>query len=84
MSDYLIWSNEHGAWWGPGYSGYGQRIENAGRYSRLEAIEICSQAMPGRYGSAPLQEIPVRLEDLQVMLQRFASTYAGIDPEPPR
>lgn len=84
MSDYLIWSNEHGAWWGPGECGYVARTADAGRYSRELALQICTNAMPGRAGREPLNEIPVRLEDLQFMLQSFAGTYAGIDPEPPR
>lgn len=41
---YLIWSNEHKAWWGHGHSGYTNRIENAGHYSEKEALEICNGA----------------------------------------
>ena len=82
MSEYLIWSNEHRAWWGPGSAGYRRRVEDAGRYSHAEAIDICTNAMPGRLGSEPLHELPVRLEDVTFMLQRFAGTYPGHDPEP--
>jgi hypothetical protein len=41
---YLIWSNEHRAWWRPGHAGYTNRIEAAGRYSRVEALRICNNA----------------------------------------
>jgi len=82
MSDYLIWSNEHGAWWGPARTGYVQRIENAGHYTYDQALEICTEAMPGRRHDEPLREIPVRLVDLTFMLQRHAGTYPGHDPEP--
>src|SRR5262245_48351594 len=69
MSDtYLIWSNEHDAWWGSARNGYHRRIAHAGRYSRAEAPEICKDAMPGRRGTESLHEIPVRLDDLGVML----------------
>jgi hypothetical protein len=80
---YLIWSNEHGAWWGPNTVGYVRRIEHAGRYSHEQALHICTNAMPGRRGDEPLAEIPVRLADLDFMLQRHAGTYPGHDPEPP-
>ena len=38
---YLIWSNEHNAWWGPDRCGYRQSIEQAGRYSLPEALRCC-------------------------------------------
>lgn len=80
---YLIWSNEHGAWWGPNTVGYCRRIEHAGRYTQQQALHICTKAMPGRRGADPLNEIPVRLADLSFMLVTFAGTYPGFDPEPP-
>ena len=41
---WLIWSNEHRAWWGPGSMGYVGIIERAGRYSFKTAQEICDGA----------------------------------------
>lgn len=80
---YLIWSNEHAGWWGPGSGGYVQRIENAGRYSHDAAMLICCEAMLGRRGFDPLPEFPVRLADAEHMLSWFANSFRGIDPEPP-
>lgn len=37
---YLVWSNEHAAWWGKDRCGYTRIIANAGRYSRDEALKI--------------------------------------------
>lgn len=37
---YLVWSNEHAAWWAPDRCGYTRIIANAGRYSRAEAMVI--------------------------------------------
>lgn len=37
---WLVWSNEHGAWWGPSRCDYVSGIEAAGRYSLEEAMEI--------------------------------------------
>jgi hypothetical protein len=44
---YLIWSNEHRAWWRPDRCGYTTAIENAGRYDRAEACAIASNARGG-------------------------------------
>lgn len=39
---YLIWSNEHRAWWAPDGRGYTRRIDGAGRYDRAEAMLIAA------------------------------------------
>ena len=41
---WMIWSNEHRAWWKPGRSGYTMDYEEAGRYSLEEAVDICEEA----------------------------------------
>lgn len=41
---YLIWSQEHGAWWGRDAMGYTRSILNAGRYSHAEAIQMVKDA----------------------------------------
>jgi hypothetical protein len=67
---YLIWSHEHGAWWRPNRCGYAQRLSEAGRYSRAEALLICTRAIPGtaaREGALP--ELPVALADVMAMLR---------------
>ena len=40
---YLVWSNEHRAWWGPDERGYTRIIERAGRYDRDKAFSISSK-----------------------------------------
>lgn len=40
MGEYLIWSNQHSAWWGPNKNGYVRVIEAAGRYSKEDAEAI--------------------------------------------
>lgn len=37
---YVIWSNEHQAWWRPRSIGYTRWLEDAGRYSESQAKEI--------------------------------------------
>lgn len=41
---HLIWSNEHGGWWGPGRRGYVRIIALAGRYHPDVAAQICADA----------------------------------------
>lgn len=38
---FIVWSNEHRAFWRPHRCGYTTHIEDAGRYSEEEAIAIC-------------------------------------------
>lgn len=45
---WLVWSNEHKAWWGPNRSQYYWRIEAAGRYTLEEAIEISGMRLVER------------------------------------
>ena len=79
---YLIWSHEHGGWWGPGRSGYVRSISAAGRYSRDEALRICAEAIPGdaaRLGALP--ELPVREDDLRIMGDRFRGMFPDVPKE---
>ncbi|TDD54558.1 hypothetical protein E1286_05035 [Nonomuraea terrae] len=39
MSTYLVWSNEHRAYWGPNKSGYTTDWLNAGRYGAKDAAD---------------------------------------------
>jgi hypothetical protein len=60
---YLVWSNEHNAWWNPQSRGYTQSLDRAGRYTREEALQICANARDGwSYRGRP-SEIPVRETD---------------------
>ncbi len=40
-SVWMIWSNEHGAWWMPEYMGYTHDVRCAGRYTKEQALRIC-------------------------------------------
>jgi hypothetical protein len=63
---YLVWSNEHRAWWRPNAQGYTVHHEAAGRYTREEAL----QHSRGRdqYSGQPLPEMPIREADLNEIL----------------
>lgn len=63
---YLVWSNEHRAWWRPNSAGYTTHVSAAGRYSRDEAIGIAKGARDGwswRDSHIP-DEIAVREADV--------------------
>ncbi|TAZ20718.1 hypothetical protein ELH77_19120 [Rhizobium ruizarguesonis] len=78
---YLIWSNEHGAWWGPGGGRYVSQISEAGHYNRERALEICAQALPGWRWAPTVPELPVRYADAVEMVRRFAESHPGMFPE---
>ena len=42
--NYLIWSEEHLAWWGPNEQGYTRSILAAGRYPLNKAEQIIQRA----------------------------------------
>lgn len=71
MDLYLIWSNEHRAWWRAMARGYTTEIAAAGRYSREAALRCCRarDQEPGQ----PMPELPVREADLMLMLQAAAA-----------
>lgn len=65
---YLIWSNEHDAWWGPDGWGYTRTLAGAGRYSREDAIRICKQALPTAMHIGRIAEVPVLASDIADIL----------------
>ena len=70
LKEYVIWSNEHLAWWAPKRMGYARDIAAAGLYTKAEALEIVANATMGQWrGPAPVHELPVRIEDLPVEAQ---------------
>lgn len=60
---FLIWSIEHRAWWRPNHLGYTQHIEQAGMYSRDDAMAVVDGATFQWSKTVP-NELPVRIEDL--------------------
>jgi len=67
---YLIWSNEHRAWWGPNNSGYTKVLRRAGRYERNDAIMVCAFARDGWSAGGIPSEIPVLEADAVECEQR--------------
>jgi hypothetical protein len=78
---YLIWSHEHRGWWAPDGNGYTHHLSQAGRYTKQDAMRICTDAIRGASGLRALPELPVRLEDVEAMVRTHKAMY-DIGPEP--
>lgn len=73
---YLIWSNEHNAWWRAGRAGYTRELDAAGRYGRDEAIKQCAWGRDG-WGSREIpSELPVSEADADECLELFKKMHA--------
>jgi hypothetical protein len=64
-ANYVVWSNEHAAWWGPKHCGYYTHLSSAGRYTRSDAIGICKGARGGRAFNKNPSEVPILLHDAE-------------------
>jgi len=65
---YLIWSNERNCWWAPHSRGYTEKIEEAGRYSLSEALEIEKDA--NGYLARGQEPKDVKLKENDVLASR--------------
>lgn len=62
---YLVWSNQHRAWWRPNSAGYTKSVVAAGVYSRGEALSISHDGRDGWTGDTGVpDELPVCIDDL--------------------
>lgn len=73
--NYLIWSNEHHAWWRPESRGYTLDVDGAGRYTREETISICAHARDGWGSKSVPSEIPVSEKDVQECKAEFERLF---------
>lgn len=79
---YLVWSNEHQAWWRAGHAGYTVHADAAGRYSHAEARMISASARDGWRPGQPLPELPVAEADVLHCEARYRERGGRTDPEP--
>jgi hypothetical protein len=63
VTEWLIWSNHHKCWWGPGGSGYRHDISNAGRY----ALADTGQWLGRGCGCCPAPEVLVPAPGLHLL-----------------
>lgn len=57
--DWLVWSNEHRAWWAPGRCGYNTSDKGAGRYTLADALDCCGlrSPVPTEWGRIPAEVV---------------------------
>lgn len=65
MSEFVIWSIEHTAWWASARMGYVTDLQLAGRYRREEADQIVADANVVSFNEC---KIPVARLDLVPVL----------------
>ena len=58
---FVIWSWEHTAWWGPDRCGYTADLAKAGRYSHAEAADIVVGHIPAG------EEVAFRIEEAEAL-----------------
>lgn len=63
-TSYLIWSNMHNGWWGPGECGYAPGLIGAGKYTREHALAICRKSIPNAAHHRRIATIPVPYLDV--------------------
>jgi hypothetical protein len=60
MKSWVIWSEEHGAWWKAHSTGYTRQLSEAGRYEAAKAEEIVTRANkycePGTFNEVGLPD----------------------------
>lgn len=62
--EWLIWSNEHGAWWRASNCGYTRIIWYAGRYTEERAKEIAHNANRYIPDGGPPDEVAIRISEM--------------------
>jgi len=69
LDPYVVWSNEHRAYWGPGRVGYTRSFNAAGRYSQEVAFEICRTSLPTAAHIGMVDALPIRVSDMNAFLE---------------
>jgi hypothetical protein len=64
---YLVWSHEHSRWWAHRGRGYVRELSRAGRFTRDDAIAICTNAIGTARNMMQFAEMPVRLADIMLV-----------------
>ena len=77
VTDYLVWSNEHHAWWRHKSQGYARNILEAGRYTRAEAVDIADKSRDGWEVDRRPDEIAVAIADLPQPIRAALATLGG-------
>jgi hypothetical protein len=77
---YVVWSNEHRAWWGPNHCGYTTHLARAGRYTRDDALSIAKSARNGWSPEGNPDEIALPLADAEFCLPSSLAAMQAKSP----
>lgn len=77
VEPYLVWSNQHRAWWRANSRGYTNDVRSAGLYDREEAISISGQ---GRDGWLEPKKAP---DELAIPLSALPKNIRALIAPPP-
>lgn len=80
-AQWLIWSNQIGAWWKQNKTSYTRALSDAGRFTRDEALRVCGLGFDGWDGTQAPTRLPVRLEDAEAAAAMGADALLPI-PRP--
>jgi hypothetical protein len=64
IPEWLVWSNEHHAWWGPNAAGYYKDARGAGIHTKAEAEECCERR--SKEEGKPPPEVMVHIKFMEV------------------
>jgi hypothetical protein len=82
MSEFLIWSIEHNAWWRPREIGYTRVLSEAGTYDRTRASEIVQRANIVKFHECMIPiECASPTGPERVHCMRCGKSVSGFDPE---
>ena len=73
---WVIWSNEHNAYWKPNEIGYTTDIDEAGRYTHDEATKHC-KTFPKLDGNNLPPEVMMPAPEAYHLLPEYVSKLAG-------
>lgn len=62
---WLVWSNEHSAWWRADAAGYTYKVAEAGRYTEADAIRHCQSRTPTP--TSPRPEVMLMAPEAQIV-----------------
>lgn len=67
ISEWLVWSHKHNAWWRQSQYGYTTYLDEAGRFTDEQSRDIAEKASLGRLGNGlPYSvRVPAHAEDLE-------------------
>jgi hypothetical protein len=87
-ASYVIWSNEHEAWWAPAERGYTPILEEAGRYDLAAARRIVAEATVDGH-LKPIRQSHLKygtvetVNEVMLLAPEWTPQSEAVDDDPP-